>query len=377
MLNKEEKKQEVGSISNSKVNQAGGNIVNNYNGLQAKDIVPLLKELVSFQISQYADDAKITAQKRFDDFGEKLTEEVTKKVIGEINRFNEPSIQLITREAALGYVKSGDDKQGEDLIDLLIERIKVDEHTTTQNIIDEAIKVIPTLSQNSLKLLILSAYRDLIFTGTRENYIKWLKSIDEVLKECEKINSIDIAYLQQTGCTYGVPALFPHEHYEKELLKGEDLFFCHEITGVQYDELLKIFGLIEVPERGIVGYKNINELVTINSVVLANPSKRTGTVNISSSYSLNEILKRTESQSIKDGILKAVKLGTPYTEKEVKQKLIEINPQWNFCIDLFNREDVMAVKPTILGYYIASRQLSKITGQHIGMDVFYKCKCPK
>lgn len=370
MLKKEEKKQETSNINNSNINQAGGDIVNNYNGLQVKDIVPILKELVSFQISQYADEAKITAQKRSDEFGERLTEEVTKKVLDKIYRFNEPSIQFTMREAALGYVKSGNNKQGEDLIDLLIERIKTDEHTTMQNIIDEAIRVIPRLSQNSLKLLILFAYRDITFCGIRKDYIKWLKNIGQILNGNEKIDSMDVAYLQQVGCTNRESSLFTHEHYEKKLLKTGDLFFRHNIKGGQYGELLKILNLRELPEGGIIGYKDINEFEKISSIVFIDPSKRIGYVNISNSYFLNEILKKTEFQNIKDEILKAVKQGPPYTEEEVKQKLIEIHPQWEFCIDLFN--DVMVIKPTLLGYYIASKQLSKITGQHIGMDMFYK-----
>lgn len=39
--------------------------------------------------------------------------------------------------------------------------------------------------------------------------------------------------------------------------------------------------------------------------------------------------------------------------------------------NLSNRDDVRTLKATAVGNYIASRQLYKLTGQEIGLNVFY------
>lgn len=157
MLNKENS-QSVSNNKNSTINQAARDIV--INGLQPCDVVQIVNTIVASKLAEYAANAQLTARERLDAFEEKLLEEVSKKVKGKINRFNEPAIQFATREAALGFVRSGDETQGEELVDLLIERIKAEEHTTEQNLIDQAIRILPTLSVKSMAILITLAYRD-------------------------------------------------------------------------------------------------------------------------------------------------------------------------------------------------------------------------
>ena len=272
MLNKENN-QDASSINNSNVNQAGGDI-NINNGLQIADIIPLVDALVKSKLEEYSLQAYITAKERANSFGKRLVEEVTQKVLDHINRFNEPAIQYSTRRAALGYIKSGDKKEGEELIDLLIERIRSEEHSTIQNIIDQAIEILPSLSRNAISLLILMAYRGLSLNGPRDKYMGWLRSVDQVLEGCDKITPIDIAYLQQANCTFGIGGVFPNERFESQLLKSADLFFRHDITGGQYDVLLNIFGLkdseggIEIGKNKIQEFSKYAYLIDFEPIVL-------------------------------------------------------------------------------------------------------------
>lgn len=113
MLNKENS-QSVSNNKNSTINQAARDIV--INGLQPCDVVQIVNTIVASKLAEYAANAQLTARERLDAFEEKLLEEVSKKVKGKINRFNEPAIQFATREAALGFVRSGDETQGEELV---------------------------------------------------------------------------------------------------------------------------------------------------------------------------------------------------------------------------------------------------------------------
>lgn len=56
-------------------------------------------------------------------------------------KFNQPAIQIATRKAALGYILSGESCDRENFLDLLIERVNVEEHSTKQHIVDMAIQI--------------------------------------------------------------------------------------------------------------------------------------------------------------------------------------------------------------------------------------------
>lgn len=368
MLNKENN-QDANGINNSNVNQAGGNITINNNGVQLADIIPLVDRLVESKIQSYVAQGQLKVEERKETFGKRLTRVIGAKAQDKLDKFNEPSIQHSTRRAALGYIKSGDDEQGEDLIDLLIERINSEEMSTEQNLIDKAIEVLPTLSKNSLKLLILLAYRDLSFQGVRPKYTEWLNSINPILDGIENISTLDIAYLQQSECTLGLTNLFPHDAYEKEVLEKEDLFYRHNITGGQYDEYLRIFELTESGD-GIIGYRSKDELIAINSIIMPYPKERYAQVQLCSTQSLEQVLSNTAYDNIRDKVRKAIKLGPPFSAAEVKAWLINYNPLWEIALKLLDRGDVISLRPSLLGYYIASRKLSKLSSQKISLDIF-------
>lgn len=286
MLNKENS-QSVSNNKNSTINQAARDIV--INGLQPCDVVQIVNTIVASKLAEYAANAQLTARERLDAFEEKLLEEVSKKVKGKINRFNEPAIQFATREAALGFVRSGDETQGEELVDLLIERIKAEEHTTEQNLIDQAIRILPTLSVKSMAILITLAYRDLFFHGDNGQYKEWLSCISPVLQELSKVKSLDVAYLQQTGCAFGVQGINAHESFEVDLLKNEDLFFAHELKGTQYHDAIRILGLTEV-ENGITGFCSVDDLKKTLSVLILNVKEKTIAFKVTSTRALVDFL---------------------------------------------------------------------------------------
>lgn len=235
MLNKENN-QNISDIDNSTVNQAGGDVtIINNNGLQAKDVISIVNHLVSSKLAEYSSKAQQTALQRSQEFSNKLVEEVTNKVLEKIDRFEEPSIQYATQVATLGYIKNGDTEQKENLVDLLIERVKAKEGTTLQQVIDQAIEVLPKLSRESLALLILLAYRNLNFTGNINAFNNWLKSINPILNIVNEVGSLDISYLNQCGCTVGMRGLNVYDDFLNSLIKNNNLYCSHNISGEQFN----------------------------------------------------------------------------------------------------------------------------------------------
>ena len=191
MLNKGDKLQISGVTEKSTVNQANGNINNitiNNNGLQIGDVVPLIQSLVKSELEVYKSQAENTVSRRLNEFTALLESELEKKVSDKINRFTEPAMQFATREATIGYLKSGDPAEGEALIDLLIERVKEKERTSKQALIDEAIRTLPKLSRENIAVLTLITYAKLCITGNKHSLDNWIKCLNPILDIIPHIN---------------------------------------------------------------------------------------------------------------------------------------------------------------------------------------------
>ena len=65
MLNKDD--QQISGICNSTVNQAKGNIINNY-GMSAKDVIVIVNSVVADKMSILFKDAEATVKQRLNDF---------------------------------------------------------------------------------------------------------------------------------------------------------------------------------------------------------------------------------------------------------------------------------------------------------------------
>lgn len=160
--------QRISEVENSTINQAQRDVVV-YNGLGAADVIAIVNKVVALELSQYSHNAEQKLEERLSHFSGKLVEELAQKVSDKIDRFNEPSLQFAVREAAIGYIKSGAEDVEDNLVDLMIERVKVEEHSTMQQLVDQAIKVIPTLSSETLALLIFLLLDNSLLVGQKTN----------------------------------------------------------------------------------------------------------------------------------------------------------------------------------------------------------------
>lgn len=100
-----------------------------------------------------------------------------------------------------------------------------------------------------------------------------------------KVKSLDVAYLQQTGCAFGVQGINAHESFEVDLLKNEDLFFAHELKGTQYHDAIRILGLTEV-ENGVTGFCSVDDLKKTLSVLILNVKEKTIAFKVTSTRAL-------------------------------------------------------------------------------------------
>lgn len=365
-------KQTVGEVGTSAhVNQAGRDIVIN-NGLQVSDVVPIVKAMVQSELALYQQQAECTAQKRFNDFAQSLESSIAERVADKVERFNEPAMQFAAREAAVGYIKTGSLSDREALIDLLIERVKEKEHSSNQMLIDEAIKILPKLSKESLAILTLLAYRKLLLSrGGFPVLERWFQCISPILEILPTITKLDIACLSQADCVTGIVGIGSNADWVKSLQNDYDVYFRHPIStedaGLLRDKIGfrnegNTFFLDNLPNNPnlIASVVQLFSFVDVSSIRLVGINTST----------YEEVLNKTGQYELLEEVKNVIKRSQPFTEQEIINKLDSIHPNWSKAIQLFNENPLNGYQLKPVGMYIGGRQLSKLYGQEISMDLF-------
>ena len=134
-------------------------------------------------------------------------------------------------EATKSYIRSGDEFTKENLIDLLIERLRGAETSTTISaVIDEAIQIVPKLTESTLSLLALIVFSQLNFPCDRKNFEQMLLKITETVVKASESTPLDSAYLKQIGCCMGFRGFLSRQGVKTLLFSSYDLFYKKPIT---------------------------------------------------------------------------------------------------------------------------------------------------
>lgn len=368
MLNKDE--QQISNISNSTINQAKGNIINY--GPSVKDVIDIVNNVVADKMVIFQKEAEDTAKQRLDDFNKKLMNELQDKAEEQIEKFNMPAIQLAARKAAWGYVQNGDENDKDDLVDLLIERVAVEEKTTKQHLIDEAIEILPSLSANCLNLLTFLAFSTLTRKGTVSDYEKWINCINPIINKLSSISSLDVDFLNQADCTFNTIGFRSSSSFIDNQLKTCDLLFRHRPLQNFADKLIEKYPLTHT-ENGFLfkGRGEMQKFITLIELfgMMNYPEVKMKYTTLST---ISDVLKKSGYSDFANDLQDYYDQTQPYTIEEVEQYFFDKNPRWHEALDLLGRDDIASLRLKPVGTYIACRQIKKLAGEEISIDIFYK-----
>ena len=326
-------------------------------GMSYADVKDLCTTLIRSEIASYEQKANSVAQERFESIMSKLLEALSKIDEQYRMRFQEPSIQFAAQETFKEYIRSGKEELSDDLIDLMIERIKVDEHTTKQALIDEARQILPKLSTSAIAILAILALSKLLILRNRGAFIENMRSLTPLVKEIGTPRSLDIAYLEQVRCGQVLSFISSFKAFSERMLEAYLPVFTHSITVDQFNKIASELGLnLERPQ------------LLVNILSLFETKDNLMTLNISV---LSEDMFLSNKEEIVNVLRQFVEKMTKYTKEEVEQFFLEIDNQWQNVIDLFNRKDIRSFMVSPVGYYIGSRKLCKVLGEEIPIGLFF------
>lgn len=367
-------RQDISRIQDSTIFQAGGNLTINQ-GLRASDVLAIVKDVVSSELAIYSQNAEKKAEERLNQFSNSLVEQLAKQVSDKLDRFNEPSLQFAVRNAALSYVKSGKEADEKALVDLMIERVKVDEHTTKQKLIDQAIKIIPSLSSECLALLSLIVFRSLTLTGTRVALERWIDSMNPVLDIIQNVTSLDIEYLTQADCVTAMQGFMVHDGWMELCPKQNDLFYRHPVPVDAASEFKQKYGIASFENGFTVANHTLlggHDSVIFIAQLLQICQDGTIRFMLSNSSLVDDLITRFSLPNVRNDVYKMIQASALFSPEDVRKYYIARNPKWEKAIDLMDGQRLRAFTLLPVGAYIGSRQLSMLSGQEIALETFYK-----
>ncbi|MDT0690637.1 hypothetical protein RM549_12630 [Salegentibacter sp. F188] len=152
MINDKNLKQEGGEQS---TNLQGQN-VNIYNGISYSDAKEIFNDLFKSNFLQLKHDAADVAQQRAEEITGKFLDNLNTKSPESIKEFKEPAMQDALFTAQKEFAKSGDSDLGDLLVDILVDRAQTNKRNMLQLVLDESLKIAPSLTVEQLDTLSLN-----------------------------------------------------------------------------------------------------------------------------------------------------------------------------------------------------------------------------
>lgn len=342
----EKNKQEASNNSGSFIQQANGDIYNN--GLRYIDVREICRDVLRYEFQIVTKDAVDKLTQIIVDFQNRLIDKLSKIEDKEIiGKLREPRAQFALHDTIKGYSQTDNEETKEELVDIMIDRLRVDENSTERFVIDDAIQILPKLSLALTRFLGSILMRRMeernlpfIFRYNLNNQAKLYEHLDE-------ISNLDIAYLVQLNCCETMPGLTHMVTIEEEMRRRYDLYFRQSTTMEEYSNYIATHMVLTSGWNGLAW------------ICPDKPnSKEYRMVSLSQNH-LKNSLEKDGRMEIWPELQTYINTMRPLNDEEIRKLLIEINPNWDKIINLCHQENIQKLQLTPVGVYIANRIVQK------------------
>ena len=338
--------------------------VNNNYGMSCDEVLRLVHELLKPELALCKQEAEKKVLERVEVMNNKLLERLMQVEAVVRQRFQEPAIQFAVHETMTEYILSGKEELSDDLIDLMIERLQVEEYSTKQALIDDVRHILPKLPASAAAILAMLAFVKIIETRPRTQFIDCLKKLSPLLGQLRDLRSLDVAYLEQVRCGQTLTVVMANGSFINMMKDSYDVFFTHPITYETYNRIL-------VENRLITDVDTKNREV---AMLLFAP-REGGLLQYNLSTKADNRVLDGPHKDYLIACFEAIKPHLkPYTDDEIRQFFLDIDPNWQYVFDLFERRDIQSFRASPVGIYIGTRKLTRLLGEEIPIGMFYADK---
>ena len=239
---------------------------------------------------------------------------------------------------------------------MFIDRLKENQRTTTRSVIDEAIDIIPSLSQSSVALLSTITYSNLtryFYPALEDDFNK----LPNIFIHLQNITNLEIEHLVQQRCAIGgFNGISFHSSLESIFQKNYDLFFRCKMT---MEDINISFHTLPARLNGMTYFWRDIE----------NPSFIRHTY--TGSEYLKKQMKEYGQQTYIELYEKYLKEKPCMSDDEIKNTLITKSLNWEYAFKAMNMEETKAISLTPVGRYIGLSYLNRKININIPFNLFY------
>ncbi|GAB3910126.1 LPO_1073/Vpar_1526 family protein [Mucilaginibacter boryungensis] len=347
------KKSKLKAGSNSTNIQVGGDA---QFGLSYDEARQIALDIFKSNFYEFSEKAAKIALERAEEITEKFLKTFFNGSDWDKAKLEEPAVQSSIYEVQKAYARTGDKELEQRLLDALLARIGSEERHINQIVLDEAIAVLPKLTDNEVKLL------SLVVSATKVQYqgVNTLKAFDDFVNSGlmrffpDKISPAESTHLQYCGC-YTLP------------MGGAHFFMSlGEYLGARYKGLLTR----GFSEKYFMEETNGMTLISLGDFIIKN--LRNPEVYQFNVLHDNEFDQRLTQLGLgeKGKLLKALWNKTAMNKTEVEKLLIDMNPRASKLIYTWNKTILPAMQLTPVGYAIAIINFNRVMNAKLDFWAF-------
>ena len=238
--------------------------------------------------------------------------------------------------------------------------------------IDEAIRTLSNLSHENIAILTLITYAKLCVTGNVHSLEGWIKCLNPILDIFSQISRLDIEYLVQADCV-SASAFGQSEDWIEQNRKNYPLAFVSPIDASISKEFMGKYGINKEGDAITFSLTFITENQCIALIqILKFNNDGTITPLLLKYDNYTEILQRIGLVSMQADIENLLSHAVKMNNEEIISYYEKFHHNWPIAINLLNERPMNSFSLKPVGAYIGSRQLTKLYGQEVDLDLFFK-----
>ncbi len=327
-------------------------IQNNYYGMNYENTKALCMDLINSELNIYKNEAEQTAlirdNKLLENFFERLhNENMTDSSV--LKEFKNPDMQYCYVEAQKSYMRTGTKDLEDTLAQLLVDRVKTNEHNLLQIALGEAIKVVPLLLPQQLDILAMC----FILRYTRSTHVYNLHTFFSYIK---KVLLPHISECSDKG------SLYQHLVYTNTA--------SIDITEISLEEVFKnVYPVIF--QKGIAideVHDYISKYPDLFIKSLYNPLMvQLSTFDLNTLNNACTMFNVTEEDKKYLTNLFKSQLMLP---NEIRKVIIKNQPQCSNLFNLWNNSTLKHLSLTSVGIVLGAKRSNQISGETYDLSIW-------
>lgn len=350
-MKKNRQDQKIGNNSTSL--QAGGDI-HLTQGLSYIDAREIALDVFKSNFYQLAGEAVDIANKRAEEFTEKLIEKLQLEGESLLNSMKDPDMQYALYTAQKEYARSGDENLSEMLVEILVDRAGIEERSLMQIVLNESLEVLPKLTQSQLNILSLV----FIIKYTRRLTIKNLNGFKEYLINTvypflqgisDSASTANYQHLEYSGC--GSISVLEHKIEDEFKVTYPGIF----MKGFKRENFEQVVGNEVLEENIIIPSLHNHELFQISALnddVLEDVCKSAG--------GSDELCAR----------VKELQNSNTLSSKEIKEYLISLDPKIKKILEVWERTTLKMMTLTSVGIALAHANIKRKINEEFDLPIW-------